>query len=105
MNASLDQVRDTTIDAVDAARGRASEMVTTGAERLVGTIEKGAGGLEGGIDHVVDRLPAMSVEVGHRRRRRWPFLLLAAGLIIAGVAVARRMSAKDRDEDAPFDTA
>jgi Uncharacterized protein conserved in bacteria (DUF2188) len=99
MRASLDQIRDPTIDAVDAVRGRASELVTMGAERLVGTIEKGADGLEGRIDQLADRAPALSLEVDHRRRRRWPVLVSAVAVIIAGLAIARRRRTKvDRDQ-------
>ena len=104
MHASLDQVRDTTIDAVDAASGRASGLVTTGAGRLAGSIERGAEGLEGAIGQVADRVPAVSIEIDRGRgRRKWPLLLVAVVLIIAGVAVARRMSAKDDREESATD--
>jgi len=100
MHASLDHARDNTIDTLDAARSRASDLVTTGAERLVDTIGRGADGLEGRIDHVADRIPALTIEVDHHRRRRWPLLVVAGILVIAGLVIARRITAEnDRDVD------
>jgi flagellar basal body-associated protein FliL len=101
MHASLDQVRDTTIDTLGVARSRASDLVTTGTERLVDSIDRGVEGLEGRIVQVADLVPALSIEVDrHRRSRRWPLLVLAAILVIAGLGIARRMRAKkDRDNE------
>jgi len=101
MRASADQVRDATMSAVDVARGHASDLVTSGAEVLVATIDKGAGRLEDGIERVVDLAPAVAVEVAPRgRRRRWP-ILVVAGVILGGILVLRRRRSGSVPASAP----
>jgi hypothetical protein len=52
MRASTDQVRHATVDAVDAAKHRASGLVHTGADLVTTTIDRGATVVEGGIERV-----------------------------------------------------
>ena len=63
MRASADQVRTAGLDVVDAARGHAMEVVSTGADLLTASIDRGASTIESGLDRVVERAPAILVEV------------------------------------------
>jgi len=105
MRASGNQVRGAAVGAVEVARNRASEVVGGSADHLVATIERGAKGLEGGIERAVDVLPGIAVEVARPRRRRRPsilvLLVLAAG---AGALVVwlRRRAAVPAGEGAGY---
>ncbi len=72
-----------------------SDIVTTGAERLVDVIGRGADGLEGRIDQAVHHVPAVSIDVERRGRRKWPLVLLLLALVAGGVVFARRRRAND----------
>lgn len=92
MRASSDQVRTATIDLVDATRGHAVEVVTSGADLLAASIEKGAAILEDGIERVVESGPAISIEVAARRRRSgWRTATVALVVLVVGLVVLRKV--------------
>jgi hypothetical protein len=97
MRASADQVRSASLDAVDSARGHALEVVSTGADLLATTIDKGSATIETGIDRVVDRAPAILVEVAPRRRSRWRLVLLAIVVGVVAAVVVRRLRGSGGD--------
>jgi hypothetical protein len=105
MRASTEQLRGSTLDAVDAARGHVSELVTAGADRLAASIDQGASSIGGGIDRVIESAPTITFEVARDRHPWTRRLFVALVVLVAGVAItrlvkARRTTHDDADDDA-----
>jgi hypothetical protein len=95
MRASTEQVRSATLDAVDAARHRASDVVGSGAGLVTAAVEKGSSIAEAGIEKVADKVPAASVSVTKRpRRHRVRTLLIGAVVVAVILAVAKKLTAQ-----------
>jgi hypothetical protein len=93
MRASTDQVRNATLDAVDAARSRASGLVSTGADLVTTTLDKGASVVEGGIERAAERTPMVSVAVAEpKRTHRVRTLLIVLGVLVVILAVAKKLT-------------
>lgn len=75
MRTSVDQIRDLTVDALDAAREQAS-----------GLIEAQAGRLASGVDLLVERAPIPVDLRPPRPGRRW--ILVVVLVVVGGVAFA-----------------
>jgi len=94
MHRSTEQVRDTTLDLVDATRHRASGLVLAGAQHVSTTLDKGAATL----GDVVERLPVVEVAVERpRRTHRLRLVLLMVALGAIGFALARRLRQRNTD--------
>ena len=87
MRASVEQVRDLTLDAIDTARRHGDDAVGAGASQLSTVVE-----------HVTDRLPVLDVRLTsplqRRRTRRRRVLLVAIVGVVAAVVVRQVMAAK-----------
>ena len=103
MRASTEQLRDSTLEAVDAARGHVSELVTAGADRLAASIDQGASSIGGGIDRVIESAPTITFEVTRDRHRWSRRLLVALVVLVAGVAIARLVTARRSSDDSADD--
>jgi hypothetical protein len=88
MRASVDQIRDITLDAIEGARDQASGLIDAGAGRLTSGIDAKADRLASGIDLFVEKTPVIAVEVAKRRRGRRTWIALALALVVGGVAFA-----------------
>ena len=106
MRASTDQVRHATVDAVDAARTRASGLVGTSADLVTTTLDKGASVVEGGIERIAEKAPMVSVRVAEpKRSHRVRTTLIALVVLIGILAVAKKLSAQldgDTESDPAF---
>ena len=92
MRASTDQVRTATTDAVEAARKNAAGLVSTGADLVTHTLDKGASALEGGIERVSDRAPSLSIGVSRApRRHRIRSLLIGVAVLAVLLVIARKL--------------
>jgi hypothetical protein len=103
MRASKEQLRDSTLDAVDAARGHVSELVTAGADLLAASIDQGTSTIGGGIDRVIDSAPTIKFEVTRHRHSWSRRLLVAVVVLVAGVALARLVKARRTSDDSADD--
>ena len=103
MRASTEQLRDSTLDAVDAARGHVSELVTTGADRLAASLDQGASSIGGGIDRVIESAPTITFEVTRDRHRWTRRLLVVLVVLVAGIAIARLVAARRTSDDSADD--
>jgi hypothetical protein len=93
MRASTDQVRHATVDAVDAARGRASGLVSTGADLVTHTLDRGASVVEGGIERVADKAPMVAVKAASPKpTHRLRTTLIAVAVIVVILAVAKKLT-------------
>jgi hypothetical protein len=99
MRASTDQVRDLTLDVVDGARKRASDVVTHGAERVASTFDGAAATLGDGVERIVERVPSVGVAVQQpRRTHRLRTVLLVSVVLVVVVAVARKLRGNAGEE-------
>ena len=102
MRTSPEQVRHATVDAVDAAKHRASGLVSTGADLVTTTLDKGASVIEGGIERVADHAPVVSVGTARpKRRHRVRTTLIALGVLVAVLAVAKKLMAQPAGVSVP----
>lgn len=99
MRASTDQVRNATVDAVDAARHRASGLVSTGADLVTTTLDKGASVVEGGIERVAEKAPMVSVGGAEQKEsHRLRTTLIAVAVLLGVLAVARTLQARRKGQ-------
>src|SRR5690606_37553134 len=91
MRASTDQVRHATVDAVDAARHRASGLAHTGADLVSATIDRSASVVEGGIERVAEKAPLVSLQTAQPEKTHRLRTTLIALLVVVGIlAVAKK---------------
>lgn len=93
MRASVDPIRDFTLDVLDVAREQASGLVDAGAGLLADGIDARVERLSSGIEELADKAPVVTVQVGRRRSRR-PLVILILVVVVGGIAfaLARRRS-------------
>jgi len=98
MRASTDQVRDLTLDVVDGARKRASEVVTHGADRVASTFDGAASTIGDGVERLAERVPVVGVKVEPHKTHRLRTLLLLVAAVAVIAAVARKLTASPAEE-------
>jgi len=106
MRASTDQVLTATTDAVEAARRNAAGLVSTGADLVSSTLDKGASAIEGGISTVTEKAPTLSLAANRQpRRHRVRTALIGLVVVVVIMAVAKKLlSGSDDGSSSASDT-
>lgn len=102
MRASVEPIRDLTLDVLDVAQRQAAGLVDAGAGRLAAGIGTNVDRLAAGIEELADKAPVVTLEVGRRRSRR-PLVIVLLVLVGGAIAfsVLKRKGAGPRPSDPP----